>query len=145
MIAEDNKRNEEEKTMLEVYIAKFHNASFYKHWALYVEKERPHHKNSFICHVQGAPGIFRYAETNLFARGSRSIEELYHLGWISERDGWRFQDVCAAVEVKNDHVMNWNCQDWVFDAISALVSEGILVLDAGVTEDAVIQQMDGLD
>jgi len=141
---EEEAGSDEEWDLLPVFIAMFEDGTFYKHWALYVEREKPYQDNSFICHIQGSGGHFRYTQSRKYARESRRIHTLYQIGWISEEHTQRFREICGSVPVRNDKGQNWNCQDWVLDAFNMLVDEEIIELVDGVNDRQIIRQMDGI-
>jgi hypothetical protein len=92
-----------------VWVAIYEGGGPFKHWALFVENpEDP--DDSFIVHVQGSQGRFRYEQRGSNAYESGSLIELVPVGHVSKDNIRTLRHVCQEIEVNNQDP-TWNCQD----------------------------------
>lgn len=107
--------------MPQVYIAVYRPRNGnYHHWALYV-KSTP----SRIFEVTGShPDFMRNVVESKPESTNRHVESI-EVGDVSEGDMCEFNSIMRRVEVDNDTV-DWNCQDYVLEALEALAEECVL-------------------
>lgn len=105
------------KTYIAVYRPRSGN---YYHWALYV-KSTP----SRIFEVTGShPDFARNIVESKPESTNRHVESI-GVGDINEGDMREFYSIMSKVEIDNDTV-DWNCQDFVLEALEALTEECVL-------------------
>ncbi|KAH6703327.1 hypothetical protein BKA61DRAFT_438440, partial [Leptodontidium sp. MPI-SDFR-AT-0119] len=98
-----------------IWVAIKEGEGVFKHWSLFVEDEKDEDK-SFIVHVQGSAGRFRYEQKYRNVRESGSLIEMIH---VEEANLRGVRRIARGVEVKNDD-MTWNCQDFVWNVLGAI-------------------------
>ncbi|KAK0104510.1 hypothetical protein ONS95_004798 [Cadophora gregata] len=81
-----------------VWVAIYVGGGAFKHWSLFVEDEEDQDE-SFIVHVQGEPGTFRYQQIKKNARESRSLIEMIQVGHVKKNELRDFRRVCRDVIV----------------------------------------------
>ncbi len=107
-----------------VWVAIYEGDGAFRHWVLFVEDEQDAGK-SFIVHVQGSSGRFRYEQRRSNAHASRSVVEIIQVGHVHEDNLRRFREISREVEVKNQDP-TWNCQDFVWSALEAIAADGLI-------------------
>jgi hypothetical protein len=111
-------------TWLPVWVAIYTGDSAFKHWALFVEDEEDE-KNSFIVHVQGSAGRFRYEARKTNAHNSSKLVKIIQVGHVDSTKKKELRDVAKAIPIKNNDG-TWNCQDFVWSLIEKLGEDGLL-------------------
>ena len=113
--------NRQDFKMPKIYIAVYRPRSGnYYHWAIYVKGTPPR-----ILEVTGSHPNF--TRNNIEARPEstdRHVESI-KVGDVNEGDMREFYSIMGRVEVDNDTV-DWNCQDYVLEALEALAEECVL-------------------
>ncbi len=99
-------------------------ANALKHWAIFIENEQDASK-SFICHVQGSSGRFRYEQKYNNAHSSNRLEEIIHVGHVSLNNLKALRDVAKATPINNNDP-TWNCQDYAWTLLESLATEGLI-------------------
>ncbi|KAM0714519.1 hypothetical protein Q7P37_009815 [Cladosporium fusiforme] len=107
--------------MPKVYIAVYRpRDGNYYHWALYV-KSTP----SKIFEVTGSHPNFERNIVQAKPESTNRHVENIEVGDVSEGDMSEFYSIMRRVEVDNETV-DWNCQDYVVEALEALVEECVI-------------------
>lgn len=118
-------QEEEEIVWLPVSVAIYdEQSSVFKHWAIFVENEQDTSK-SFILHVEGSAGRFRYEQKRTNARNSKRLFNIIQVGYVKQDRLRVLRDTVEGVDIKNDD-MTWNCQDFVWTALGEIAGAGLI-------------------
>ncbi|EPS39412.1 hypothetical protein H072_6823 [Dactylellina haptotyla CBS 200.50] len=117
------------------------------HWAIIVSKSLSHAGTAH--HVIHGHPLFEYRpRDDVYVLKSQSLAHVLNIGKISEKDVAKIEEVFEKVAVNNVD-KEWNCQDWVLEAVSGIQGLKEVSLEKGLKvenlKEAVKAASDGRD
>ncbi|WEW59037.1 hypothetical protein PRK78_004505 [Emydomyces testavorans] len=131
------------KVWILVYVGDPMDYSKYRHTSLYVEFDDDAENEGTVFHITGAHGFFKFEERKQYDPSkSIKLRKKVEVGEISaEVPKLAIRSILAATKVRNGiDDGDWNCQNWVGDALQQLVDQSWL--SAELRDNAIDQMLD---
>ncbi|RVD83763.1 uncharacterized protein DFL_005541 [Arthrobotrys flagrans] len=100
------------------------------HWAIIITKSLSHPGTAH--HVIHGHPLFEYRpRDDVYVLKSQSLAHVLHVGKVYEKDVKKVEEIFEKVEVNNVD-KEWNCQNWVIEAIMGCIGVSGVSLEKGV-------------
>ncbi|TKA66905.1 hypothetical protein B0A55_11661, partial [Friedmanniomyces simplex] len=122
----NNKATSNHKSTLSLGMPKIYIAVYtprqgnHYHWAIYVKCKPPR-----IIEITGSHPEFKFNTVETKPENTTPHKESIEIGDINDSDMPEFYSIMRRVEIDNDTV-DWNCQDYVLEALDELTEECVL-------------------